>query len=46
MALVYMLKGTYRFEVSLSRLKVTQFVKMPFIAFRLVRLIFTGQTND
>ena len=41
----YVYKDDCEIEVSLSRLKVTQFVKMAFIVFRLARLIFTGQTN-
>ena len=39
------IKMAARLKFSLGRLKMAQLVKVPFIVFRLARLIFTGQTN-
>ena len=36
---------TAKSKFLLGRLKVAQLLKIPFIGFRLARLIFTGQTN-
>jgi len=42
---IMFIKMTAKSKFLLGRLKMAQLVKMPFIVFRLARLIFTGQTN-